>query len=255
MALHRVRPAAIPSGGPSLPRRSRDRLVALLAVRDGMRFLPGFVANVAPHVDAIVALDDGSRDGSADFLADRPEVVELLRVPPDRPTWDEMGNHRKLVEAAVRQGADWALSVDADERLERDFRTRAERVIGRGRLIGCSAFAVRIRDLWDGHQSFRVDGVWARKSAPRLYRVRADHEFDESQLHGVKAPLQARPFRLADLLVYHLGMLTPTDREARRKRYEAADPDARWQTIGYEYLTEERGLRLAPVPPHRGWIE
>jgi hypothetical protein len=220
-----------------------------------MRFLPGFVANVAPHVDGIVALDDGSSDGSASFLARRPEVVELLRVAPERPVWDEMGNHRKLVQAAIRHGGEWALSVDVDERLEREFRLRAERVIRRGRLIGCSAFAVRIRDLWDGPDGFRSDGVWRRKSAPRLYRLRADHEFDESQLHGVKAPLQARPFRLADLIVYHLGMLTPADRTARRARYEAADPDARWQPVGYEYLTDERGLRLTPVPTRRGWVE
>jgi hypothetical protein len=219
-----------------------------------MRFLPGFVANVAPHVDAIVALDDGSSDGSADFLAHRPEVVELLRVPPDRRAWDEIGNHRKLVEAATRHG-DWGLSVDADERLEREFRVRAERVIRRGRLIGCSAFRVQIRDLWNGHDNYRSDGIWARKSAPRVYRLRLDHQFDESQLHGVKAPLQARPFRLADLIVYHLGMLTPADRAARRTRYETADPEGRWQSIGYEYLTDERGLQLAPVPRRRGWVE
>jgi len=220
-----------------------------------MPLLPGFVANVAPHVEAIVALDDGSRDGSGDFLAERREVVELLSVPADRPEWDEMGNHRALVEAARGHGAEWALCIDADERLERDFRARAERIIRRGRLVGCSAFAVRFRELWDGPDRFRADGIWGRKNTPRLFRLRPDHEFDTALLHGIKAPLQARPHRLADLFIYHLGMLTPVDREARRARYELADPDARWQSIGYAYLTDERRLRLARVPHRRRWLE
>ena len=51
----------------------KTRLLALLAVRDGMRFLPGFLRNVAPQVDGIVALDDGSSDDSPELLA-RPRT-------------------------------------------------------------------------------------------------------------------------------------------------------------------------------------
>lgn len=243
---------AIRSGGLGGETR-RVRLLALLAVRNGMEFLPGWFANVAPQVDGIVALDDGSTDGSADFLAERREVIELLRNPPDRPAWDEMGNHRRLVETANRHGAEWALCLDADERLERDFRRRAERVIRRGRRIGSSAMALRIRELWDSPDRFRADGVWGRKTKPLLFRLRADHEFDTAFLHGVKAPLQARPYAVADLFAYHLGMLTAADRLARRAHYERLDPEGRWQRIGYAYLTDDRGIRLERVPRRRGW--
>lgn len=245
----------IPSSPPTLIRAPRVRLLALLAVRNGIDFLPGFVTNVGPHVEGILALDDGSIDGSDDFLADRPEVLELLRVRPDRPEWDEMGNHRRLVAAALRHDADWAFCVDVDERVERQFRSRAERVIRRGRLIGCTAFAVRLRELWDTPDYYRADGIWGRKAPARLFRLRVDHCFDSAPVHGIKAPLQARPFRLGDLLVYHLGMLSPADRKARQRRYEELDPVHAWQPIGYEYLTDERGLRLRPVPRRRGWSE
>jgi hypothetical protein len=221
-----------------------------------MRHLPGFVRNVAPQVDGIVALDDGSRDGSAELLAECDSVLALLRVPPGRPEWDEVGNHRALVAAALRLGAEWILCVDADERVERDFRTRAERVIRRGRLLGYSAYAVRLRELWDEPGQYRVDGIWGRKAMARLFRAREDHQFDPAPLHGVKAPLQARRrgrFPLADLNVYHLGMLRAEDRLARRRRYELADPERRWQRIGYEYLTDTRGLELRAVTPGRSW--
>lgn len=244
----------IPSWGLPGSGSRRTRLLALLAVRDGMRHLPGFLRNVAPQVDGIVALDDGSSDGTPELLARHPGVIELLRRPPERPTWDEVGNHRSLIAAALRHGAEWIVCVDADERLEREFRARAERVIARGRLLGLSGYAVRLRELWDDPGQFRVDGIWGRKMIARLFRAREDHEFDPAALHGSKAPMQARyrgRFPGADLTIYHLGMLRPEDREARRRRYELADPDRRWQRIGYEYLTDSGGLTLQSVAARR----
>jgi hypothetical protein len=223
-----------------------------------MRYLPGFLSNVAPQVDGILALDDGSTDGSAELLTDHDAVIELLRNPTDRPVWDEVGNHRALIAAALRHDAEWVVCVDADERLEQHFRTRAERAIARGRLLGHSAYAVRLRELWDDPSRYRADGIWGRKMVARLFRLREDHEFDLRPLHGLKAPLQARRggrFPNADLTIYHMAMLRPEDREARRRRYEAADPDRRWQSIGYEYLTDPRGLTVRPLPPGRGFIE
>jgi hypothetical protein len=237
--------------------RRRVRLLALLAARDEMRFLPGLIENLGPQVDGIVALDDGSTDGTGAFLASRPEVVELLHVPPDRPTWDEPGNHRRLVEAALRHGADWLLVVDADERLERRFRERAERIIERGRRAGRTAYAVHVRELW-APDRYRVDGIWGAKLQATLFQARPDHDFDSRPLHGLKAPLQARPangrFPVANLNVYHLRMIRPEDRLARRRRYELADPEARWQpNLGYAYLTDEAGLRLKKIPRRRSY--
>jgi len=49
-------------------------------------------------------------------------------------------------------------------------------------------------------------------------------------------------------------MLTPERRRARRERYERLDPDRRFQTIGYDYLTDESGIELAPIPAGRGYV-
>jgi Glycosyl transferase family 2 len=236
----------------------RTRLLALLAVRDGMRYLPGFVRNVAPQVDGIIALDDGSSDESPELLAQNESVIELIRIPRDRQVWDEVGNHRLLVTAALRHKADWVICIDVDERLESEFRVRAERVIARGNLLGYSAYALRLRELWDGPGQYRADGIWGRKSIARLFRARPDHDFDTALMHSSKAPHQGRRwgrFPRADLHIYHLAMLRPEDRAARRQRYELADPDRKWQKIGYEYLTDVRNLQLQPVPPRRSFSE
>jgi hypothetical protein len=248
----------VPSGGAATGGK-RVRLLALVAVRNEMGYLPGFIANVSPQVDGIVALDDGSTDGSGDFLRSQPGVLEVLSVPADRPYWDEVGNFQKLHAAALRHGAGWIVAMDADERLERNFRDRAERVIRRGGRLGLQAFSVKLRELWDMAGAFRVDGVWGQKRIPRLFAARPDHQFDFRPLHAVKAPLQARVaghFITADLEFYHLRSLRREDRESRRDRYQDLDPDAFWQPgVGYDYLTDERGLRLRQVDIRRKHLE
>lgn len=225
-----------------------------------MRFLEGWLRNVEPHVDGIVALDDGSCDGSAELLDRSPAVIELIRRPRERPVWDEMANHRDLVAASLAHGAEWIVALDADERVEHEFRDRTERLIRRWSRFGCTAFGLRLRELWDSPESFRTDGVWGRKRCRRLFRAHPDHQFDTAFLHGSKAPLQARFLGgcpLADLTLYHLRMVDPADRAARRQRYESLDPTGRWQIppIGYAYLTDETGLTLEPVPAGRGFVE
>ena len=233
------------------------RLIATTMIRDEREHLPAMLRNVGAQVDGIVALDDGSTDGSGTILEASPHVLEVLRNPPDRAAYDEPAGHRRLVAAALAHGAECILSIDADERLERDFRPRAERVIRRGRALGFSAYALRLRELWDAPDRYRADGIWGAKRVARLFRARADHRFDERPLHAAKAPLQGKvlgAFPPADLVVYHLRMIRPEDRIARRDRYLALDPQATWQPgIGYGYLADERGLVLRRVPPRRDY--
>ena len=241
-------------GGP----RERVRLLLLVQVRNELPRLPGLFRSVRDEVDGVIALDDGSTDGSRRFLTEQPEVLELLMNPPNRSEWDEVGNHRRLVAAGLAHGAEWFLCLDADERIEVGFRKRAEAIIRDAELDGVTGFGVRLRELWDDGRRYRVDGIWGRKAVPRLFKAMRDHEFDERRLHSSKAPMQARrngPMPVADLNIYHLGMLRPTDRLRRRTRYETLDPECEFQPgIGYAYLTDESGLQLESIPPHRDYV-
>jgi hypothetical protein len=150
--------------------------------------------------------------------------------------------------------------LDADERVECEFRVRAERVIRRGRLLGARAYSVRLRELWDSADQFRVDGVWGRKAPARLFQAREDHEFDSRPLHTLKIPMQyardPRRLVLADLEVYHLRTIHAAARWERRRRYERLDPGCHYQPgIGYAYLTDERGLRVRAVPAKRRYLQ
>ncbi len=248
---------AAPAGREPEAPSPRRRLVCLLQCHDERRFLPGFLASVAPHVDGILALDDGSTDGSDALLERHPGVLELLRIAPRTPhAWDEPRNKRLLLDAAARHGAEWVIALDADERIERGFRPRADAVIDAADREGHLAFAVHIRELWNSPERYRTDGIWGRKRSPRLFRLLADHDPGDAELHGPWAPNQGRgpdgAFRVADLIVYHARMIDPADRAARRRRYETLDPDCRWQSVGYAYLTDETDMVLEGFPAHRG---
>jgi GT2 family glycosyltransferase len=249
-------PAACgPAAAAASPRP--PRVFALCAFRDEARFLPGLLENLEGQVDGLLALDDGSSDGGGALVAAHPLTRRLLRRPaPADGGWDEAVNQRALIEAAWETDADWLIAVDADERLEEGFRERVRREIARADVLGYRAYWVRIRELWNQGDTWRVDGIWGGKGHLRLFRNSRDHEFDTRRYHRHWGPLNARVrgrFIGADLVVYHLRMIREEDRRARQARYMRLDPDRRWQSIGYEYLTDEADLRLERLPPGRGY--
>src|SRR5215207_4109597 len=98
------------------------KLVCLLPVRNGEADLPGYLEAVEGLADAVVALDDGSTDGTRQILERHPLVKRVLVNPPraDYVGWDDAANRNRLLEAAADLAPDWILSLDADERIPPD---------------------------------------------------------------------------------------------------------------------------------------
>jgi hypothetical protein len=234
-------------------RRRRPRLVALTSFRDEMRFLPGLYANLAGQVDGVIALDDGSVDGSGDFAARQALTLRVLTVAPGAQLELEDGrNQRALIEAAWPYGSDWLLGIDADERVEVEFRARAEREFARADQEQVSAFWIPWRELWDSPMHWRSDGIWGTKRKACLFRSDPAHRFDTRRVHSIWAGEgDWTQWPEADLRLYHLRMIRGEDRQRRVERYRRIDPDHVWQTIGYEYLLDETGIEVRPVEPGR----
>jgi len=233
-------------------------LVALLQARNEERLLPGWLANIAPIVDAIVALDDGSEDRTAQLLEAHPKVVQILRNPPGKP-WDERGNQVALVRAARKHG-DWALALDADERIEAKFARQVGTLLAEAERDNVTCLCFTLRELWGDRHHYRVDGDWGRRTRYRLFRNDPAHrQFDPRKLHRFWMPLEiARELesrgRHTGCNLYHLTMIQKADRMERVRRYESLDPNHLYQSIGYDYLVDEEGLQLKRVPPDRDFL-
>jgi len=233
-------------------------LTALLQARDEERELPGWLANVAPCVDTIVALDDGSVDATATILESHPKVVRLLRNPPGKP-WDERSNQVALVKAA-REFGGWALAIDGDERLELRFAGAAAGLIEQAEADGIDCLCFSLRELWGDRRHYRVDGDWGRKTRYRLFRNDPAHRrFDPRPLHRFWMPMEIAlnietRGRHSGHNLYHLSMIEQAARQRRVRRYEALDPQHRYQSIGYAYLADEHGLELEAIPPGRDFL-
>jgi len=239
---------------------SKARLVAIFSAYNEATYLPSFFENLAPLVDAIVGLDDGSTDGSGELMERAPSITKLLRRPVRDPhEWNESLNRQLLREAAFELGADWILGIDVDERLERGFRERADAAIDRAKSSGVRGYAIRACELWDAPDQYRCDGIWGQKWIGRLFKADPNATYSTAALHGPFGPIDA--FRSArghlnitDIRFYHLRMIHAADREARRQKYNALDPNQQQQAIGYDYLTDESGLVVEKIPPGREYV-
>lgn len=241
-------------GAPGAAGGCRRRLLALVKFRNEENYLPDLLANLRGQVEGIVALDDGSTDRSLEIMVTDPLVLEVL--PPEPWSGFHDGRlHRRLTRAAWEHAPDWLLGIDADERVEAEFRVRAESVLDWAETHGHRALALAIREVWDDPRLVRVDGLFGRKQRVSLFRARRDHVFDDRPLHGHWGPVDdaGRGFPRVDLILYHLRMLRDVDRRARRLKYERIDPGARHQPLGYAYLTSLGGLQLQPVEPDRSY--
>jgi len=235
------------------------KIIGLLQARNEERFIKGWLENIAPAVDGIVALDDGSTDDTYKIISSHPKTLEVIRNPVGNE-WNEYANQVSLIKAGRRHGANWFLCLDADERIEERLGRDIGQLVTDADARKLDAFSLHLRDLWNDRHHYRIDGVWENRARFRLFRnVNTHTKFDPRRLHRHWLPLEI----LADIrnvgvaapyAIYHLRMIRAEDRLARYKRYTQIDPSNRFQQQGYEYLIDEKNLELAPVSPDRDFL-
>jgi len=224
--------------------RRRPRIAAVMQLRNEAQWLPGCLDHLRGHVDAILALDDGSTDATAALLGREPSLADRLTNPPSPDhVWRERDNKRRLIERARELGFDWVLCCDADERYESAFLPRLHEIAGSFLPGDVVSVAVSLKELWDSPRHFRQDGVWGTKTRARFFRVPERVAYDlDSDLHGQWYPDHVRKYgRIVpvDFRLYHLKTVRREDRIRRRDYYNALDPQRRFQASGYDYLADE----------------
>lgn len=127
----------------------------MTVVRNESAIIRDTLDHMASFCDGVVVLDDASTDGTADLCRRHEVVVEVLR----RETWDRdrvmaQGRHRGMVLNAARKYGgpdDWFVYMDADERIEFDWKVLAR--------IPEGAVRMKLFDFYitAGHLGYRYD--------------------------------------------------------------------------------------------------
>lgn len=204
-------------------------VLAAFSYRYDAHLVPDLLRNIDPAVHGYVSWNDQSADAA-------------LTSEPARRTL--------LLQEARRLGASWILAVDPDERFEDNLAVEMPRMIGRGEG---NLWMFSVREMFDA-EHYRTDGVWGGKSHMRLFPMSAVKGELTVALHG-RWISDSSGFTTRDsrINLYHLRMATKARRSLRRDLYAAADPGRAFQKIGYDYLDDERGMRLEAVPASRAF--
>jgi hypothetical protein len=211
--------------------------ICLAPIRNGADRLDTFLDSIATFADGVVALDDGSTDGTAERLVASPLVRVLLRNPV-RPTaagWDDGKNRARLLEAAAGVDPGWIVSLDADEHICRDDAVALRNFVGRDALPGC-AYAFEHYRMWGSRYDPRCHLVY------RLFAFRRGQRFPAQRLHFNPIPtdIPRRAWLHTSVRVQHFGASDDTALHARLRKYREADPDR-------EYPLEFGGLASRPA--------
>lgn len=213
-----------------LPTGRSPRVVAVYSFRYDAHLVPALLENLAPLVDGWIGFDD--RRASELFS---PEVAR----------------RNLLLETARESGAEWVVCLDPDERLDRRLAERMPELTA----VPGRKYSFWYRNLYQP-DAYRVDGAWGRRRRAALFSLAAGLvDPGVEQLH---LPWDAHFGELdeerLDLAMYHLKMLAPERRLARAALYEHIDPEHRMQSVGYDYLTDERWLQLERIVPGEGFL-
>jgi hypothetical protein len=201
------------------------RLVCLLPARNAAGELPGFLESAGSFCDAVVALDDGSTDQTAEILGASPLVKTLLRNPKreDFRGWDDSLNRNRLLSAASELEPEWIISVDADERMDVSDARALRCFVDTDALPGC-AYRFQWLQMREDAQHYFPEIIWI----PRLFAFSPEQKFSSDRLHFALVPtsIPKAAYLKTTLRIQHFGAMTEDLRRARFEKYRQADPES-----------------------------
>lgn len=209
--------------------RRRPQVFAVFSYRFDAHLVPDLLANIESIVDGWVAYDDR---GASDVFS------------------SEAGRRRLLLREAQQAGADWILAVDPDERFEAGVQGRIRKLTAES---GRVAWGFRFREMYTP-TDYRIDGIWGKKNRYCLFSMFDPAERTDTGLHDLWFPKNGGFKRNhCDLNLYHLKMIDPKRRVARRDLYNFLDPRREDQPIGYDYLADDQGAEFETIPKGRAY--
>ncbi|MEO8477429.1 MAG: glycosyltransferase [Actinomycetota bacterium] len=230
----------------------RPLLTLLLPVRNAEQELPGWFDAVAGLADSVIALDDGSTDGTFDIVASHAAVRRVLRHPVRESAagWDDARNRQELLDAAGELAPRWVMFLDADERIDPDDAAALRSFLASPDADRGAAYGFLVHRMI-GPDTYDRAALWVF----RTFAWRPGQLLPAERLHLVPVPvaIPSSRWRRTSVRIQHLAGLTDRSRHARLQKYREADPDGAYQG-SYEDLLAPPGVPIAWVARPKGLL-
>jgi hypothetical protein len=219
----------------------RLKLVASMICRDELdRYQPRLAEHLLSFCDEVRVLDDCSKDQTA-YEIERLDPRVRVKAVMGMSTWDAWGEgvaRQQLLDWTMEAKPTHVLAIDADEFVPRGTVLR--------KIVRCNpdaeVFSLRMVEIWKRDAvpwQMRVDGGWAPRDCPILWRVPPTcwqtgelpegWEIPNRKLASGREPeIVAALGAFGDAIrtgldVCHLGWSEPYERRPRYERYMELD--------------------------------
>lgn len=249
LAICRKRTTQLSWHEPILPKaRKKYKIVGICQVYNELRKgnLERFVKYIKPLVDELVVYDDGSTDGSYEYmLTQTPYVIRGIK----NDFANEISHKQKLLDEALKLSPDFILWLDADEVLSAGAANYLQDLCAMCERDNIDGLAFHEINLWRSHSWRRLDSLYDVGWFVRLWRVTPDMAYENPRpgLHQRPYPSSIRRIQRTDAVkVLHYGFATKQRLAHKYLIYQAHGQR------GYDMLDRlisEEHLVLEKVPP------
>lgn len=210
--------------------------------------LERFVAYIKPLVEDLVIYDDGSTDGSYEYmLTQTPYVIRGTK----NDFVNERSHKQRLLEEALKLNPDFILWLDADEVLTAHAAEHLQELCKECIEKQFDAVCFHEINLWRSHSWQRLDSLFDKGWFCRLWRVVPGISFNETKpgLHQPPYPSTIRNMIWAEnIQVLHYGF-SSEQRLAHKYLIYKSHGQRGYDML--DRLISEEKLVVAKVPQHR----
>lgn len=205
---------------------------AMLVKNEEGRYLERVLEQMKQVCDKMIILDDASTDNTRDICLNIgkgcPQGIRVIHSRESLWGKNELEQRKRLWDAAISGAVfgDWILCLDADETIPQIDLLPGKIELAEG--YNCDGLSFNLYDMWD-KTHYRDDELWNAHTRDWVtcvrYEPNKEYVWRETPLHCGRFPLNACDvIGQTGLAIQHWGWAREADRQAKYKRYIAADP-------------------------------
>jgi glycosyltransferase involved in cell wall biosynthesis len=207
--------------------------------------LERFVRGIIHIADNIVIYDDGSTDGSREYLhllQDRGLPIWMIESD-ENDFKNEIRHKQQMLDTAIEIGSDWIFWLDADEIVEQGRQGEIRNLMADTEVDG---YAFHQINLWRSDRFYRLDNQYNDGIFVRLWRNNGRLQYHARPgLHQRPYPFGVDKVKDSDIQIIHYGFASDKNILRKYHTYKAHGQEG-W---ALNRLVDETTLAVRRIKP------